>query len=161
MNLYKKKKDYRLFLPIIVSLVFLSQYLGFTTITFFYWSHVSDRYCYYFLLAFVFAIALLLEFNPLNNKIKWGLNFFILFLISLNLFHGHKFNNPEIMYKEIILYKKHPILYSLLFEHYLLKIDEKNARKYLFEGLENFPNDSQLMNDKFRYDALEKMLKAM
>lgn len=154
--LYFKDKFF-LIIPA-MSIVFLTPYLGLTNITFFYWSNVSDRYAYFFILTFSLTIGLIGK--RYNNKVfAVILGGYCLFLTAQNFNYGLKFNQPLLLYKEIVTYKPHPIIYSLLFEQYFLKLDAINAEKTLDTGLLKFPNDPQLNEDTFRMNNLKKFYK--
>jgi hypothetical protein len=142
----------------VMSFAFLLPYLGVTNIAFFYWSNVSDRYTYYFVLTLVFALGIFLK-NKKSKHVQNILITYCIFLSILNLNYGFKFNTPRRLYEEIIQYKKNPILYSLLFEQYLLKLDVVNAQKTLDEERAIFPNDSQLETDIIRLNSLRSFTK--
>lgn len=144
-----------IFIPI-ASCTFLAPYLGLTYITFFYWSPVSDRYTYYFLLVPIFVISFI--FNSMNRKLHYFIILTLLSFTVLSFTYGTKFNQPEKLYEEIILYKPHPVIYSVLFERYLLDLDLENAKRILGEGMKKFPENSNIQIDRLRYDALEKSL---
>jgi len=123
------KRDDKLWILVsIMNLVFLFPYFGFTDIAFYYWSSVSDRYTYFFIFSVVFALAILLKKSSAKSASRLFIIAFIV-LAGLNVYHGVKFNNPLRLYTEILEYKKHPIIYSLTFEQYYLKLDVANAEK--------------------------------
>ncbi len=142
----------------VMSFVFLLPYCGVTKIAFFYWSNVSDRYTYYFILTLVFALGIFLK-NKKSKHVKNILITYCIFLSIFNLNYGFKFNTPRRLYEEIIQYKKNPILYSLLFEQYLLKLDVVNAQKTLDEERAIFPYNSQLETDIIRLNSLRSFTK--
>lgn len=154
--LYFKKKD-RLILSIpVFTLVLLLPYLGITFITFFYWSPVSDRYAYYFLFSFILILNFLIVSNiSLKIRVKI-MTVFILALSLQSFLYGLKFNNPTRLYEEIITYKPHPVIYSLIFEHYLINLEIKKAREVFDEAYRQFPNDPYVLQDKFRIETMEK-----
>ena len=154
---YRKKEKLWILLSC-MNVVFLAPYLGFTDIAFYYWSSVSDRYSYYFIFALVFALALILKKSSPKSVTRSFLVAFIL-LSSLNIYHGMKFNNPLKLYSEILEYKKHPIIYSLVFEQYLLKLDVTNAEKIINEATKDFPNDRQVQIDQMRLHSLKTLFK--
>ena len=132
--------------------------LYFQYIAFFYWSNVSDHYAYFFIIVLVFALGFLgKKYKRLAFEIALSAYCLLLSLQSLN--YGLKFNNPLVLYKEIIKYKPHPALYSLLFEQYYLKLDEKNAEQTLTEGHAKFPKDPQYEMDRLRLESLKSFRK--
>lgn len=153
--LYRSKDRYYLLIPSF-SVIFLGPYLGITFITFFYWSHVSDRYTYFFLLTLVFVISYI--HSRYNSHAKNCLLIYVSFLYLSSVNYGLIFNNPLEMYKELINQKSHPALYSLLFEQYLQRGDAENAGITIKEGIKLFPKDELLKNDLFRLEALEKTM---
>ena len=151
-----KYKDRIAYLIPVISIVSLLPYLGLSYITFFYWSQVSDRYTYFFLIAIALVITLVLKNNkPIKNYIVVA---YLILLSTLTISHSAKFNNPERLYAGILEHKNHPVIYSLLFEQYLFKLDKVNARKILERGLREFPNDQSLLTDAERLKALEQSL---
>ncbi len=145
------------FIPVF-SFFLLLPYLGLTYITFFYWSPVSDRYTYFSMIVLAFCIAFLLKF--FEKKSYPSVILLLFSLSSLSFFHGQKFNQPEKMYEEILQYKSHPVIYSVLFERYLLKLDTENAGRVIYDGIKKFPNNPNLQADVMRFEALKKSLKS-
>ncbi|MDO9181860.1 MAG: hypothetical protein Q7U04_05605, partial [Bacteriovorax sp.] len=125
-------------------------------ITFFYWSNVSDRYVYFFMLAFIITIALISRYFTFKKSLR-GILSLLIILSVLSFNYGLKFNNPLKLYEEIVEYKPHPVLYSLLFEQYLMKLDLENCKKILNEAVRRFPNDPQLLQDQIRIKSLETL----
>jgi hypothetical protein len=153
------KRDETLWVLVaVMNTVFLVPYLGFTDIAFYYWSSVSDRYTYFFLFSFVFAIAILLKNISAKSVSRSFIVAFIL-LAVLNVYHGMKFNTPLKLYTEILEYKKHPIIYSLTFEQYYLKLDVANAEKIIGEASKIFPDDRQVQIDQMRLKSLKTLVK--
>lgn len=147
-----KKIDHRLLLLTGISCAFLVPYLGVTDISFFYWSNVSDRYMYAFLLFPSLLMVAALEKKSEKMRV---FSFFVIFFLSMKtITHGLFFNNPLVLYEKIIETKKHPVTYSLLFEQYYLNSDLKNAKKTLEEGRSKFPEDPQLKDDVYRLNNL-------
>ena len=141
-----------------LSFVFLVPYLGVTNIAFFYWSNVSDHYAYFFIIVLLFSLGFLgKKYKRLGFEVVLSCYCLLLALQSLN--YGLKFNRPLELYKEMIEYKPHPVLYSLLFEQYYFKLDEKNAEKTLIEGHAKFPNDPQYEMDRLRLESLKTFRK--
>ena len=153
-----KKKEKLWILVSVMNVVFLVPYLGFTDISFYYWSSVSDRYTYYFIFAVVFALAILFKKSSAKTVSR---SFIIVFVIlaGLNVVHGFKFNNPLKLYTEILEYKKHPVIYSLAFEQYYLKLDVVNAEKIINEASKFFPDDRQVQIDQIRLNSLKTLVK--
>ncbi len=147
-------KDKLWYLIPVLSLAFLAPYLGITNITFYYWSSVSDRYTYYFILVLIICLGLYLK-NRKSKNVYHFLLIYLLVLFGLNIDYGLKFNQPILLYKEIVEYKPHPVIYSLLFEQYLFKLDAKNAEQTLKAGLSRFPDDPQLGEDLIRLSTLK------
>lgn len=147
-----RKYDRRLLLLSAISLIFLVPYLGVTDISFFYWSNVSDRYMYAFLLFPTVLLASALEKN--GFKIKFFSICLIILLGLKTLSHGVFFNTPLKLYESIIETKKHPVTYSLLFEQYYLNSDLEKAKKTLDKALEKFPDDPLLKDDTYRLKNL-------
>ncbi len=148
------KDRYFLHIPLFASALLLP-YLGISFITFFYWSNVSDRYTYYFILVFIFLLGLFLKHVHIKYA-KFFIIFYILILSAINLNYGMKFNNNVLLYEEILTYKAHPGLYSLLIEQYIQKLDYKNANRTLEDGLKKFPEDENLKIDAERVNNLKK-----
>ena len=156
LSLKLKNKSF-LFLTLIAFL-FLVPYIGVTNIGFFYWSNVSDRYGYFLILFLVFLLGLLAT----KFSTKWFENALVVYALFLGLStiqHGFKFNRPENLYKEILTYHPHPVIYSLLFEQYLIHYDPPKALQTLNEALSKFPDDPQLEVDKIRAKTLEPAVK--
>lgn len=151
-----KYKERLFYLIPIITLVSLLPYLGLSYITFFYWSNVSDRYTYFFMVAIATICALFLKYNtPIKNYFVIG---YLVLLSTLAITHSAKFNNLEKLYAGILEHKNHPVIYSLLFEQYLFKLDVVKARKTLERGLSEFPDDQSMLTDKERLKALEQTL---
>ena len=142
------------------SLVFLVPYIGITNITFFYWSNVSDRYTYGFVLVLVFGIGFLI--NQFNSKllIQRIILIYLSLLLGQTIYYGVKFNTPERLYEEIILYKPHPVFYSSLLEVYLAKLDLKNSERVYHEQVRLFPQDPSIEMNGLRLKSLEEFFKA-
>jgi hypothetical protein len=140
------------------TLVFLGPYLGFTNIAFFYWSNVSDRYTYGFILVLVFSSGFLLEkFHGMY--LKKILLLYIFLLTTQSIIYGCKFNNPLRLYEEIIQYKPHPAIYSSLFDQYILKLDLVNAEKTFAKEVELFPEDKQIEVNRIKLESLQNYSK--
>jgi hypothetical protein len=154
---YRKKEKLWVLVPV-MNIVFLSPYFGFTDIAFYYWSSVSDRYTYFFLFAVIFTLAILCKKSSAKSLSRSFIFAFII-LAGLNFYHGIKFNNPLKLYTEILEYKKHPIIYSLTFEQYYLKLDVANAEKIVNEASKLFPNDRQVQIDQMRLSSLKTLVK--
>ena len=127
-----------------------------TFITFFYWSNVSDRYTYFLIPGFVFFIGLVIKEKKLYQTL---LSAYLFMLIMLAVNYSYKFNNPLRLYQEIITYKKHPAIYSLLFEQYLIIGDLKKGEATILEGASKFPNDELLRGDLLRLEGLKMIYK--
>lgn len=154
--LYIKWKDRRIVIIPVLSFVFLLPYLGLTFITFFYWSNVSDRYAYFFLLAIIIMLGIFLSRKDESFLVKKSL-FVIIFIFSLQSFlYGTKFNNPLSLYEEIVTYKPHPMIYSLIFEEQIQRLQFRDARKTFDKAYKLYPNDPYILQDKFRIETLEK-----
>ncbi|MBC7430320.1 MAG: hypothetical protein H7336_17025 [Bacteriovorax sp.] len=143
-----------LFIPV-MTLVFLVPYLGVTNITFFYWSNVSDRYLYFFILVLIFSLGLLAKKYPVR-KTKIIISFYCLALSAQTINYGLKFNKPIELYKEIITYRPHPVIYAALISGYDLNLDLINGEKTLNEALLKFPNDPLLTTEQFKLNNLKK-----
>jgi hypothetical protein len=83
LALYDNFHDKLLLLIPALSMVFLLPYLGVTDISFFYWSNVSDRYLYCFILVLVFALGLIGK-NYKNKKFKYIIFSYCIFLTIQN-----------------------------------------------------------------------------
>lgn len=155
---YFKKKNRMYFFASFLGVPFLLPYLGLTYITFFYWSNVSDRYAYFFLFSLLLFIGIFFSSSSFFSLKKLPPLFFasLLILSALNITQGLKFNRPFFLYEEIIAYKKHPILYSLLFEEHLRKLDLEKSEHVLNEALVLFPDDPYLLQDQFRLNVFKK-----
>lgn len=134
----------------------LLPYLGIVYLPFFYWSNVSDRYAYFLVGAVPFILGMVAGKNPIGRKL---LLLYLAFLISLNFYHGQKFNNPEKLYIEVLTDKPHPKIYNILFEEFLYKLKVDEAEKLLTEGLRLFPQSQLLKKDIKRLDVLKENLK--
>ena len=158
--LYLKLKQREYLLLTGFSLVFLVPYIGITNITFFYWSNVSDRYTYGFVLVLVFGIGFLI--NQFNSKllIQRIILIYLSLLLGQTIYYGVKFNTPERLYEEIILYKPHPVFYSSLLEVYLAKLDLKNSERVYHEQVRLFPQDPSIEMNGLRLKSLEEFFKA-
>lgn len=150
-------KDKRFLLIPGFSLAFLTPYLGINYIAFFYWSNVSDRYTYFFVITLTLAVGLI-AFYKKSSLIKKFIIAYIFVLSFLCISYGFKFNNPLRLYEEIIVYKKSPVIYSLLFEQYLLQLRVKDCERVLNEFSTYFPGDPQLSMDLIRFNGLKTML---
>jgi hypothetical protein len=151
---YKTKNRYVLAIPVLL-ITFLLPYLGLNQISFFYWSNVSDRYCYYVLVAYPLLIATLLKWK--DSKLTRRILMVWLFgLIVMNFSYGIKFNRPKELYTEIIEYKPHPVIYKLLFDQYMQKVDPVKAEGILNEALIKFPNDPFLIDGKKQLENFKK-----
>ena len=153
-----RRKEKLWVLVSVMNIVFLVPYFGFTDIAFYYWSSVSDRYTYFFLFAVIFALAILCKKSSAKSLSRSFIFAFII-LSGLNFYHGLKFNNPLKLYTEILEYKKHPIIYSLTFEQYYLKLDVANAEKIMNEASKLFPDDRQVQIDQMRLQSLKTLVK--
>ncbi len=133
-------------------------YLGFTYISFFYWSPVSDRYTYFLivLVPFIFS-AILIKWK--NKIIVFMLSIYLAFYLIQNIAYGRKFNNYIESYSEILTYRPHPQIYSNLIEQYILKLDLKNAEDTLKKATSQFPDDPNLADDIIRVKILRENLK--
>lgn len=151
----KKFKDkYFLYIPSF-SLVLMLPYLGISFITFFYWSNVSDRYTYFFIIILVLFLGLILKNIRVKNAQLIIFSYFII-LCGLNFNYGLKFNDNIKLYSEILTYKPHPGIYSLLIEQYLLKLDYEKADSVLKEALNRFPQDEKIKIDVIRVNSLKE-----
>ena len=155
--LRKNKNIEILFIPLAVG-VFLVPYIGIVDIPFFYWSYVSDRYTYYMLLVLVFMIGFILSKLKSDFQIKTFIIIYGAFLILSNINYGFKFNNPKRLYEEIIQYKQNPLIYSMLFQEYLTRLDAKNSRRVWEISSALFPDDPVVLTDKLRLKSLEHNL---
>lgn len=142
-----------------IFIILLAPYLGITYITFFYWSPVSDRYTYFAMIGVVLVISLILN----SSRIKYHRYITVVLIIFsfCSVLYGSKFNRPEKLYEEIIEYKPHPVIYSVLFERYFLNLDRINAERVLSEGLKKFPKNPNLQIDLMRLESLKKSLKTI
>lgn len=134
----------------------LLPYLGIVYLPFFYWSNVSDRYAYFFVGALPFIFGLIVRKNKIGKQLLIS---YLLVLISLNFYHGQKFNNPEKIYLEVLADKPHPKIYNILFEEYLYKLKVSEAEKLLREGLYLFPQSQLLKADIKKLEMLKENLK--
>ncbi len=133
-------------------------YLGFTYISFFYWSSMSDRYTYFLVVLSPILPGLCLKkWNGKTPMVLLGL--YLGFFVFQNIKYGKKFNNPIETYKDILSYKPHPQIYSNLIEEYLRKLDLPNAEKTLSLAIEKFPDDVNLKDDIIRVNILKENLK--
>jgi hypothetical protein len=73
--------------------------------------------------------------------------------------YGFTFNNPLAIYQEVVKFKYHPVIYSLLIEQYIYKLDYINAKKTLDDALIKFPTDPLILNDKVRVNSLGQFYK--
>ena len=156
LKLYINSKNKKFILIFIYLFIFIIPYLGVTFITFFYWSNVSDRYTYFLIPGFVFFIGLVIKEKKLYQTL---LSAYLFMLIMLAVNYSYKFNNPLRLYQEIITYKKHPAIYSLLFEQYLIIGDLKKGEATILEGASKFPNDELLRGDLLRLEGLKMIYK--
>ncbi|MBC7712358.1 MAG: hypothetical protein H7177_03410 [Rhizobacter sp.] len=154
--LYKKYNDITFVHLLIYFIIFIIPFLGITLISFYYWSNVSDRYTYFLIPGIAFFIGLLYTKMP-RVWFKKAIFCYALILGILTINYGIKFNSPLALYQEIILYKKHPVIYSSLFEQYLIRGDLKNSSKILHEGIKEFPNDELLKGDVMRLEGLKSI----
>jgi hypothetical protein len=156
--IYKYIKDKKNYLYGITIILFtLLPFSGITFITFFYWSNVSDRYSYFPLLGISILVALFYEF-----KIKGRSLFIAAYIFYLSMYtthYGFKFNNPMAIYQEVATFKYHPVIYSLLIEQYIYKLDYINAKKTLDLALSKFPTDPLILNDTVRVNSLGQFYK--
>lgn len=142
-----------------VFIIFLAPYMGITYITFFYWSPVSDRYVYFAMTGVVLIISLILNSSRVKYH-RYAVAVLIIFSFC-SILYGTKFNRPEKLYEEIVEYKPHPVIYSVLFERYFLNLDRINAERVLNEGLKKFPANPNLQIDLMRLESLKKSLKTI
>ena len=149
-----KKDRLYLFIPF-MTLAFLFPYMGLSNITFFYWSNVSDRYLYFFILVLIFVLGLLAKKFP-TKTMETLISFYCLLLSIQSIHYGLKFNRPVELYKEIIIYKPHPVIYSAIIDDYIIKLDEINGERILNEALKKYPNDPLLETEKFKLNNLKK-----
>ena len=149
---FSKTSDSVLLLIPGLSFVFLIPYLGLSFITFFYWSEFSDRYTYYFLVVLSITLATAIKYYS-RNGLKIFLSFYLIILFITSINYGIKFNNPKKLYTEILSYKPHPAIYSLLFEQYLMELNLKESGEVLHEGLKKFPDNKRphLYQAKHKY----------
>lgn len=155
---FKKTRDNKIILSVTYIAIFLLPYLGLTFITFFYWSNVSDRYTYFIIPAFVIILGLCFK-NRESKFSSYTLTLYLAVLSVLTVNYGYKFNNPLALYEEIITYKKHPAIYSLLFEQYISRADLENGEAILLEARKKFPDDDLLKADLIRLEGLKLIYK--
>lgn len=153
----KRKKVEFLIVPVL-TISFVFPYLGFVEIPFFYWSYVSDRYTYFMLFIFIYVMAIILRGIKSDQKRNFFIISYTAFLAFNTVTYGLKFNNPQKLYEEIIIYKKNPLIYSLLFERYLISLDIKNCWRIWNLEYKHFPNDVIVENDRLRLQGLESNL---
>ena len=139
------------FVFFLYSIVSLAPYIGFSFITFFYWSFVSDRYAYV-LIPLLPAILVRLEYT----KIKRVLLIYSFLLIALNLKYGFLFNQPIKLYEKVLEHKSHPAIYMALFEEYINKQDFKSAEEWIRKGKALFPLDERINSGIYRINIYKK-----
>jgi len=135
---------------------FMSPYLGFQYIPFFYWSNVSDRYAYLFL--FLLPIVIYLVGSALSlkeesfKKAIWSIIF--IFTIS-NFNYGLLFNSPIELYEKIKNQNPNPEIYALLYEEQMKKNLFEDASVTIKDAKLNYPSSAVINDLILRHEILK------